>query len=175
MTTARRVGGSLWVEPRSGNIRASSRLIGIYSPPALAPRYDRGVDTDRSFVRSFPPRARDPLCPGLIYVSTPRTLPTHVGTHQFAARYTSDTGDYRVITRRFDYGLPPRICRLSAGLEGLHPRLDETVASHRGAAPRLRTVYTFVRLRAEGTHLCVYVCVSSDLDIGWDRVACNRE
>ena len=130
----------------------------------------------RSFVRSFvSPRARDPLCPGLIYVSTPRTLPTHVGTHQFAARYTSDTGDYRVITRRFDYGLPPRICRLSAGLEGLHPRLDETVASHRGAAPRLRTVYTFVRLRAEGTHLCVYVCVSSDLDIGWDRVACNRE
>lgn len=81
---------------------------------------------------------------------------THTLAHTNSkARYTSDTGDYRVITRRFDYGLPPRIRRLSAAaLEGLHPRLDETVASHRVGAPR--RVHRRVRLR--GGHTCV--CVS---------------
>lgn len=47
---------------------------------------------------------------------------THIGTYRFAARYTSDTGGYRLIIRRFDYGLPPRVSWLSDWKVSTHAR-----------------------------------------------------
>lgn len=69
------------------------------------------------------------------------------------ARYTSDTGDYRVITRRFDYGLPARVfpCRRSwkvsthASAETAEPpwcSISPPVPSHRS------TVHLCVRTRS---------------------------
>lgn len=91
---------------------------------------------------------------------------THTLAHTNSkARYTSDTGDYRVITRRFDYGLPPRIRRLSAG------RSPPTLGRDCCEPPSWRTTpCTRPCTRLRGGHTCV--CVSRPISTS-AGVACN--